>query len=80
MMMVMVVMADTQHLATTWASLVAQMVKTACNVGDSGLISGSGRFLGEGKGYPLQYSCPENPLDRGACELQSMGWQRVRHD
>ena len=39
------------------------------NVGevrDTGSILGSGRFPGEGNGYPLQYSCLENPMDRGA--------------
>ena len=39
------------------------------NVGDSrdmGSIPGSGRSLGEGNGNPLQYSCLENPIDRGA--------------
>ena len=36
------------------------------NVRDVGSISGSGRFPGEGNGSPLQYSCLENPLDRGA--------------
>ena len=36
------------------------------NVGDLGSISGSGRFLGEGNGNPLQYSCLENPMDGGA--------------
>ena len=30
-----------------------------------GLIPGSGRSPGEGNGYPLQYSCLENPMDRG---------------
>ena len=34
--------------------------------GDVGLIPGSGRFPGEGNGYPFQYSCLENPIDRGA--------------
>ena len=34
----------------------------------------------EGNGYPLQYSCLKNPMDRGAWWLQSMGSQRVRHD
>ena len=38
----------------------------ACNPGDLGLISGSGRSPGEGDGYPLQFSCPENPMDRAA--------------
>ena len=36
------------------------------NAGDPGLIPGSGRSLGEGNGNPLQYSCLENPMDRGA--------------
>ena len=38
----------------------------ACNAGDLGLIPGSGRSFGEGNGNPLQYSCLENPIDRGA--------------
>ena len=36
-----------------------------CNAGDLGSIPGSGRFPGEGNGNPLQYSCLENPMDRG---------------
>ena len=40
--------------------------ESACNGGDSGLIPGSGRFPGEGNGYPLQYSYLGNPMDRGA--------------
>ena len=41
--------------------------KCACNAGDSGSIPGSGRSPGEGNGNPpiLQYSCLENPMDRG---------------
>ena len=39
---------------------------SACNVGDLGLIPGSGRSPGEGNGNPLQYSYLENPMDRGA--------------
>ena len=38
---------------------------SACNVGDLGLIPGSGRSLGEGNSYPLQYSGLENTMDRG---------------
>ena len=38
----------------------------ACNVGDLGSISGLGRSPGEGQGNPLQYSCLDNPTDRGA--------------
>ena len=40
--------------------------ESACNAGDSGSIPGSGRSPGEGNGNPLQYSCPENSMDRGA--------------
>ena len=39
---------------------------SACNAGDLGSIPGSGRSPGEGNGDPLQYSCLENPMDRGA--------------
>ena len=35
------------------------------NAGELGLIPGSGRSPGEGKGNPLQYSCLKNPMDRG---------------
>ena len=36
------------------------------NAGDASLIPGSGRSPGEGSGNPLQYSCLENPMERGA--------------
>ena len=51
--------------------------KSACNSGGLGSIPGLGRFSGEGNGYPLQYSCLENSMDRGAwCRLLlSMGSQ-----
>ena len=42
------------------------------NAGDLGSILGSGRSPGEGNGYPLQYSCLENSMDRGA-------WQATVH-
>ena len=52
------------------ASQVVLVVKDpSTNAGDSrdpGLISGSGRSPGEGNGCPLQYSCLQNPMDRGA--------------
>ena len=38
----------------------------ACNAGDPGSTPGVGRSPGEGNGNPLQYSCLENPMDRGA--------------
>ena len=40
--------------------------ESACNAGDMGLIAGSGRSLGVENGNPLQYSCLENSMDRGA--------------
>ena len=39
---------------------------SACKAGDPGSIPGLGRFPEEGNGHPLQYSCLENPMDRGA--------------
>ena len=50
------------------------MVKNLpANVGDMGLISGSGRSPGGGNGNLLQYSCLENPMDRRA-------WQATVHE
>ena len=40
--------------------------ESACNAGDLGLIPGLGGSPGEGIGNPLQYSCLENSMDRGA--------------
>ena len=45
---------------------------SVCNTGDPGSIPGFGRSPGEGNGSPLQYSCLENPMDRGA-------WQATVH-
>ena len=53
---------------------MAQTVKAfACNVGDLGLIPGSGRSPGEGNGNPLQYSCLKIPWREEPGGLQSMG-------
>ena len=46
--------------------------ESACTGGDTGLISGSECFPGEGNGNPLQDSCLENSMDRGA-------WQATVH-
>jgi len=51
---------------------VAQIVKNLLAMQDLGLIPGSGRSPGEGNGSPLQYSCLENPMDKGA-------WQSAVH-
>ena len=50
------------------------------NLGDTGSTPGSGRSPGEANGTPHQYSCLENAMDRGPGGLQSMRWQRVRHN
>ena len=47
--------------------------ESACNVGDPSSIPGSERSPGEGNGNPLQYSCLENPMDRGV-------WQDIVHE
>ena len=44
----------------------AEVKASTCNVGDLDSIPGLGRSPGEGNGNPLQYSCPENPMDGGA--------------
>ena len=53
-----------------WAFQVVLVVKNLCanagDVRDAGLIPGSGRSTGGGHGNPLEYSCLENPMDRGA--------------
>ena len=46
--------------------------ESACNAGNPGSIPGLGRYPGEGNGYPLQYPCLKNSMDRGA-------WQATIH-
>ena len=46
--------------------------ESAFNAEDMDSIPGTGKSPGEGNGYPLQYSCLENPMDRGA-------WQAIGH-
>ena len=54
--------------------------ESACNAGDLGSIPGSGRSPGEGNGNCLQYSCLENPMDRGAWQAADHGITRVIYD
>ena len=54
--------------------------ESACNAGDLGLIPQLGRPPGEGNGNPLQYSCLENPMDRGAWRATVHGVARVGHN
>ena len=52
--------------------MVKDLPANAGDVTDAGSSPGSGRSSGEGKGNPLQCSCLENPMDRGA-------WQATAH-
>ena len=56
--------------------------ESTCNAGDLGSIPRLGRSPGEGKGYPLQYSCLESSMDRGACQATVLGvtksWAQLR--
>ena len=52
----------------------------AGNIREVDSILGSRRSPGGGHGDPLQYSCLENPLDRGALQRQSIVLQRVGHN
>ena len=52
--------------------VVKNLPANARDIRDAGLIPGSGRSPGEGNGNPLQYSCLENPMDRG-------GWWATVH-
>ena len=54
--------------------------ESACNAGDPGSIPGSRRSPGEGNGNPLQYSCLENPMDRGALWATVHRVARAGHD
>ena len=47
--------------------------ESACNARDPGSIPGAGKSPGEGNGNPLQYSCLENPMDRGAWKATVQG-------
>ena len=47
--------------------------ESACNMGDLGSIPELGRSPGGGNGHPLQYSCLENPMDRGARQATAHG-------
>ena len=60
---------ETSHMALVVKNLPAN----AGDIRDVGSIPGSERRPGEGNGNPLQYSCLENPMDRGA-------WQATVHE
>ena len=54
--------------------------QSACNAGDLGSIHGSGRSPREGNGNLHQYSCLENPMDRGTWQATVYGVTRIRHN
>ena len=66
------VKTKTQDIHTTICSAAKNLLASAGDVGDVGLILGSGRSSEGGNGNPLQYSCLGNPMDRGA-------WQATVH-
>ena len=59
-------MAVLDHQASQMALMVKNLLANAGDVRDTGSIPGSGRSPGEGNGNPLQYSCLDNLMDRGA--------------
>ena len=79
-------LSDFHFQGTGWASQVVLVVKnlpaSAGDVRDSGSIPGSGRSPGGGHGYPLQYSCLESPMDRGAWQATvcrvAQSWTRLK--
>ena len=62
--------------------MVKNLPTDAGNVRDEGLIPGVGRSPGGGRGNPLQYSCLENPMDRGAWQVTvhkvAKSWTRLK--
>ena len=60
--------------------MIKSLPANAEDIRDASSVPGLGRSCGGGHGNPLQSSCLENPMERGAWwELESMGLQRVRH-
>ena len=55
-------MANEAYILPWWLS----GKESACNVGDTGAVPGLERSPGEGNGFPFQYSCLKDPVDRGA--------------
>ena len=61
-------------------AVVKSLPASAGDERDVGLIPGWGRYPGGGNGNPLQYSCRENPMDRGAWWAAVHRSQRIGHD
>ena len=71
-------LTELTHLPSFLCSSVGK--ECAYNARDLGTIVGSGKSPGEGNGNPFQYSCLENPLDRGTWQAIVHGVSRVGHD
>ena len=69
-----------QAIYEEFATLVAETVKILPVIQETGLIPELGRSPGEGNGNPLQYSCLENSMDRGAWWATVHGVPRVGHE
>ena len=54
--------------------------ESTCNAGDAGSIPGLGRFPGGGNDNPFQYSCLQNPMDRGVWWATYSPWGRKESD
>ena len=54
------------YICSNLGGSVENVPANAGDIRDAGSVPGLGRFLGGGSGNPLQYSCLENPMDRGA--------------
>ena len=60
--------------------MIKNLPANAGEIRDAGSIPGLGRSPGRGHGNPLQYSCLENPMDRGAWRATVHGFAIVGHD
>ena len=71
-----------KHLIDISSKLHTALKESTYNAGDMGSVPGSGRSPGGGHGNPLQYSCLENPMDRGAWRAAVRGvakaWTRLK--
>ena len=64
--------SSSYHTSRTYVTGGSDNKQSTCNAGDLGSIPGLGRSPGERNGYPLQYSCLDNTMDRRA-------WQAIVH-
>ena len=65
-------------LAGIWVSQAVLVLKNLPKAGDPDSTPGSGRSAGGGQGNPLQYSCLENPMDKGAWRAAVQGVAKSR--